>query len=545
MSALRRKGLPRLSAVVGISAVAALAFAPTATSAPTSSAHQYLSARPQQYSVFLDLARRAGVEPFLRSSRRRTFFVPTNRAFAQLPPRRLALLRQPRRRTELRRLLLAAIADRAQAPALLRRGITLLSINRHRLEFARRGTRVALNGTALISRAGVRVRNGRVYTVSSALAAGSRERLSTTGGQPVACGKWSQDASWVKCTAYASPGDATINLFSVVDGITDDGIAPGITKDSLVYVVAYGAGGNVGRQNGAYKAGSGGLGGSALTATSPNIVLSNYGDVDVAYYVGAAGASGAGNQASGGGGGASTIATMMPPGRRSKWDPPLLGRMLVIAGGGGGGGGSGTSHDGGGGGSGGRASATQFGNAVASGAGGSGGKKSHGGGGGNGSGGSGGCGQPNCVGGSGIGGFGGAGNQIGGLSGPGWLNAPFYLPPTPQASSGIGDDWVLTPGAGGSGFQGTWGGSVINTCSFAGPPPRICGGGGGGGFGGGGGGDWSDSGINNAGGGGGGGSWAIRSACEPGSETSKIDGVPGNGSSGRLQLYFSPEACVT
>ena len=390
----------RRVAVVSGLVVATLAIAAQgATAAPAPSAYRYLAAHPQKYSVFLDLARRARVQPFLRAQRRRTFFVPTDAAFARIPRARLSRLRRPSARAELRRLLLATVVDGARAPIALRRrrALTLRSISGRLVQLEVRGTRLLLNGAARVAESGARVRNGWVYAISAAFVAPRRPpTLGTVGSQPVTCARWSANTSWVKCTAYSGAGQYEINLDSLVDGIVDDDISPDITKDSLVYIVAYGGAGNVGRAPGAYRAGDGGNGGFGLTATSANQLTAAHGNARILYYVGLPGWSGAGNNASGGGGGASTIATInAPPGRTSNWDPPPLSAVLAIGGGGGGGGSAGTSHDGGSGGSGAMATSTQTGDASKIGAGGSGGTESKGGGGGNpdglGGGGGGGC----------------------------------------------------------------------------------------------------------------------------------------------------------
>lgn len=525
----------RLTLAIGALVAAAALLVPlgsaSATPATQQTAYEYLKDRPRQYSRYLALAERAGITPFLKAPRKRTWIIPTNAAVERVPAHRLRALRASGNRTRLRRELLTGVLSGARTPAQLRRGVgrNLRSILGSPIRISHQGGRLELNHGARISRKGTRVANGVVYVTDTALVKPDRTRApgfadpSADGlAAPHTCTA-NTDVLVVECTFETASGDYVVsdlaNLISSAN--TALGSSPDVTKDTMMWIVGVGGAGGVGSTfGGCCKGGAEGRGGAGALFTSVNSLVGAYGTSALYYYVGQRGSAG-GNWGIAGGGGASTIVALEPPPDPVDWVAPSADEVLAVAAGGGGGGAASGNWDGGAGGAGAVAVSTDSASGQATGGNGQGGKKSVGGkGGGGGVGGAASypaCGSPNwCKGQNGIGGFG-APHTINGSAsdGAGWLNEAFY---STQNIDNKSVNYRLTPGAGGIG-QGQ-----SRDCGNADKKDQqACGGAGGAGYGGGAAGQPQDTTFDavgyeldkNGGGGGGGGSLAAAGTCTP------------------------------
>ncbi|TIC81296.1 hypothetical protein E8D34_18050 [Nocardioides sp. GY 10113] len=290
--------------------------------------------------------------------------------------------------------------------------------------------------------------------------------------------------------------------------------------DPVMWVTVWGATGSNGTKcSGCVPdGGSGGKGGWAQTATSPETYLSTFGTDAMNVYLGSSGQRGDGDHSIGGYGGGGSVVTASPPVVSSPAQAPPLWDIVAVGGGGGGGGGGSTGYDGHGGGDGGYPARAPF-LAQASAQGESGGGGSEGGQGGNtdgaGAGGSGGCGDGWCDGADGVGGFGGFGDTGQTISTTGLYGEPVV----PGLQYGDGSNaWqqvpVQTPGMGGGGAHRADTNPLECAFDLSESVNEACGGGGGGGFGGGGAGKYIQTVGAGGAGGGGGGSFAAASTCE-------------------------------
>lgn len=124
-----------------------------------------------RFSTFASLAKLAGLEPTLQQmgGAGLTVFVPTNDAFAGLPPGALALLRQPENRTALTEMLrFHMVTGRWERARLGAGSVTLPTLAGHALLVETAGPVLSVSDSIIIA-ADVQAANGVVHAIDAVL----------------------------------------------------------------------------------------------------------------------------------------------------------------------------------------------------------------------------------------------------------------------------------------------------------------------------------------------------------------------------------------